>query len=142
MKLHRLLLILLFAPLLIGCSGGKKAITGSIPSFTVIFGKTGGFTNTNPVYIVNSKGEVSKKMSLNATAELINKIPLSATDSIYTLLKKTGFLEQKIHFPSNISRYIELQRDTIYSRIVWENDSQITPEIKILHLYLLKLIKK
>ncbi|NJK96330.1 MAG: hypothetical protein HC905_16725 [Bacteroidales bacterium] len=123
------------------CGGSKKSKINTIPAFTITFGKTGGFTNINPVYTFNEKGELLKQPKENATPELLKKLPAIKVDSVYHLIKETGFLEQPLSNPGNISRYIELQKDTLKRQIIWADDHQLSPAYQKLHGYLLSLIK-
>lgn len=127
---------------LLNCNGSKKSAINSEKVFLLSVGKTGGFTNTNPLYTLNNKGELNKKEDSESDFKFIKKIPASKTDSVMLLVKQSKFLEQKIDYTSNITYFIELQQGTLNNKISWGDDSQITPELKRLHLFLLSLIQK
>lgn len=132
---------LILAVLLVNCAGAKRNSKKTSPEYSITFGRTGGFTNINPVFTVTSKGEVSRKSNQNASAIPLKKLTQTQIDSVSTFLYNSKFHSLKIDFPYNITNYIELQDSSGISKIQWSKDEQITPEIKKLHSYLLSLIK-
>lgn len=130
-----------FIILLSSCSGSRNTKTES-PRFSVSFGKTGGFTNLNPIYTIFSSGEVTRKSGVDSIPVIIKKLQPNQIDSVFQLLKATGFLKNPINHPGNISNYIELKQDTLKRKIIWNDNFQLTPDIRSLQTYLMLMIKK
>jgi hypothetical protein len=141
MKIKKLCLLFISTAIFGACISGKKTSYQPLPVFSVTFGKTGGFTNINPVYTVNNTGNILKQQSEKAEPVLLKKLPPVCVDSVYLLIKQTNFLKDKISIPGNISNYLELKQDTLKRRIIWSDNSQLSPATLKLHLYLLKMIK-
>lgn len=139
MKIFFISLVFVFC--IVSCSVGKKGSKQATHDFSVTFGKTGGFTNINPSYTVNSGGEVFKKENKTSDPQLIRKLSTVQTDSVFILLNESRFMDLKINFPSNITNFIEVGHDSITNRIQWRDESQIPPAVQKLHSYLLSVIK-
>lgn len=141
MKLKQILLLLFITVLLGACAGTKKNQEYSMPAFSLTFGKTGGFTNLNPVYSINNSGNLFKQTSEKTEPVLIKKLTSSQVDSIYLLLKQTDFLDPNISHPGNIANYLEFKQDNLQRKIIWTDNTQLTPACLKLHLYVTKTIK-
>ena len=141
MKIKALTIPLLLTIILGACSVNKKSRNHVIPSFSLTFGKTGGFTNINPIYSINNTGDLFKQATDKADPVPVKKLSSASLDSIYLLLKQTDFLSQPISHTGNISSYLELKMDTLQRKIMWTESAQLPPACLKLHLYLMETIK-
>jgi hypothetical protein len=141
MDLKSIFRIVLLTLILSSCAGSRNN-NKLLPPFSVSFGKTGGFTNMNPVYTIFSSGEVTSNSDIASNPVLLKNLPLIKVDSVFLLLKETGFLKHQIRQSGNISYYIEFKQDTFHRKIIWNDNVQLTPDILKLHTYLMLMIKK
>ena len=141
MRLPNFLIPVLFTFLFFDCTTGKKIEKTDHYNYEISFGSTGGFTNINPVYSIKSNGEVIKQDNKNSAQNILKTIEKNKTDSIYWLIKTCDFGNIKIREISNFTDYIKLKSDSISNEVFWYNDSQISPELKNLHRFLLTVIK-
>jgi hypothetical protein len=140
MKPYFFLSTLLCVVFAVSCSN-KKIAKVDMPAYSLVFGKTGGFTNLNPQYIFYGTGELYKKDMSNESPVLVKKVDATVCHSIYKLTQSQNILELKVNYTANITYYIEYHQGSLFNRIQWGNESQITPEIKQLHELLLELLK-
>lgn len=142
MKFLNLFLIVFLILFASACSSGKKISTKSLPPFSISFGKSGGFTNINPEYILNSKGELYKKNAPSNEPVLLKKVDKSSLQLILKTAQEADILEVKIDYTSNITNYIEYHIGSLFNRIQWANETQLTPNLIQLNKLLLQLLKK
>jgi hypothetical protein len=141
MKIKYLFPAIFLSAILGACAGSKTLPDPQLPEFKITYGKTGGFTNINPLYTINSKGDLTKQLSEMSAPSLIRNLAPAQLDSVYLLIKETDFLKENIARTGNISNYIEFRQDTLYRSIKWTDNSQLSPASHKLHLYLQKMIK-
>jgi hypothetical protein len=134
-------LILLQLMMFIGCAHSHKVRKVDTPEFELLVGKTGGFTNINPVFKIKSNGEVLKCDRANAPFYKLKNIDRSKTDSIYSLVMKCNFAALRLKKVSNMTNYLEFTSDKIHNRIEWFDENQLPAGVNELYQYVLIILK-
>lgn len=131
-----------FLTLIVFACSANSRVSGrtKTPGFDLYFGKTGGFTNINPTYQINSNGKVYKRNNSKSEFILLKKIKKHTVDSVYNLLIKSQFNELSIKEVSNITYFIEVKSEMINNKITWYQTSQIPVDIKELNLLINRII--
>jgi len=134
------ILICLFL-FLIYCSTNRKVSSKQVYSFEILFGSTGGFTNTNPVFVVKNNGEVLKKDNTSSVPYLLKRIDNQQIELLYQLIEDSNLGNLKMKQVSNITNYMEIKSEKYNNKIMWFDESQIPVEVKNLYQTLITAIK-
>jgi hypothetical protein len=101
--------------------------------FEILYGSTGGFTNTNPIYIIKSDGDILKKDKPSSAPNPLKRINRHKIDSLYLLIKESDFCNLKIKEISNFTHYIEIKSDRCNNKVMWFDASQLPDNVKKLY---------
>jgi len=124
-----------------GCSNTRRSTNAEHFNFDVFFGRSGGFSNMNPVFEIKSNGEVLRGDHAKSPLIILKKLENSKIDSLYYLINQCNFGSLSIKQVSNITYYIELKSDKVNNKVTWFDESQIPLEVRRLHQFLMQLIK-
>ena len=125
------------------CSNSKKAAhTFVVPEFEITYGRTGGFSNINPVYKIKSNGEVLKSETESSPFSLLRKLDSASIDSLYALVQRCNFATLKINETSNLTKFIAVKSGNMDNKITWYSDDQIPAGVLSLYQFITSLLKK
>lgn len=140
-RLFPAVLLLLQLTMFAGCSHTHKVQKLNTPEFELLVGKTGGFTNINPIFKIKSNGEVLKSDRANAPFYKLRNIDRNKVDSIYNFIITSNFGDLRIKKISNMTNYLEFNSDKIHNRIEWFDENQLPARVIKLYQFVLIILK-